>query len=144
MLVERCEQIDRFKKTQYFVTHLLVDDRGKMIDAVSENFADKKEAEQLASACNGNTATVSSLERKAKTAAPPKLYDLTSLQRDANRLLGLTAAKTLNCAQALYENLFPNSQKGHNPYKFRPFGKSHPAYPGRKPEHQLGLSFHSV
>ena len=103
MLVERCEQIDRFKKTQYFVTHLLVDDRGKMIDAVSENFADKKEAEQLASACNGKTATVSSLERKAKTAAPPKLYDLTSLQRDANRLLGLTAAKTLNCAQALYE-----------------------------------------
>jgi DNA topoisomerase-3 len=54
--------------------------------------------------CEGRNALVTSLDRQTKTAAPPKLYDLTTLQRDANRLFGYTAAKTLECAQALYEN----------------------------------------
>ena len=103
LLVERGEQIDHFQKTQYFVTHLLVESRGKTIDAVSEHFADKKEADRLADTCNGCTAAVSAIERDVKTAAPPKLYDLTSLQRDANRLLGFTASRTLDCAQTLYE-----------------------------------------
>ena len=54
-------------------------------------------------ACDGKTAVVRSVERQKKTAAPPKLYDLTTLQREANRLFGFTAAQTLEYAQSLYE-----------------------------------------
>ena len=104
MLVERGNQIDNFEKEQYFITHLLVDSMGKTIDAVSEHFTDREEANRLTGICNGRAATVPSIERRTKTVRPPKLYDLTTLQRDANRLFGLTAGTTLLCAQALYES----------------------------------------
>ena len=76
----------------------------EIIDAVSEHFTDREEANRLAGICNGRAATVPSIERRTKTVRPPKLYDLTTLQRDANRLFGLTAGTTLRCAQALYES----------------------------------------
>ena len=104
MLVDRENEIANFHKQQYFMTHLLVESMGKTIDAVSERFTDQEEANRLAGICRGRMATVPSIERQNKTAAPPKLYDLTTLQRDANRLFGYTAAKTLACAQSLYEN----------------------------------------
>lgn len=104
MLVKRGEEISGFQKKQYFITHLLVDSMGHRIDAVSEHFEDREEANRLAGTCRGRTVTVPTIERQTKTVAPPKLYDLTSLQRDANRLFGLSASKTLACAQALYEN----------------------------------------
>lgn len=104
MLVKRGEEIDNFQKTQYFVTHLLLNSTGHTIDAVSEQFMDREEANRLAGTCSGRIATVPSIERNTKTVAPPKLYDLTSLQRDANRLFGFSASKTLSCAQNLYEN----------------------------------------
>lgn len=104
MLVDRENEIGNFEKQQYFMTHLLVESMGKTIDAVSEHFTDRKEANRLAGMCRGRMATVPSIERQTKTVAPPKLYDLTTLQRDANRLFGFTAAKTLECAQNLYEN----------------------------------------
>ena len=104
MLVERGNKIDNFEKEQYFITHLLVDSMGNTIDAVSEHFTDREEANRLAGICNGRAATVPSIERRTKTVRPPKLYDLTTLQRDANRLFGLTAGTTLRCAQALYES----------------------------------------
>ena len=63
----------------------------------------RKAAEQLCAACDGKTAVVRSVERKQKTAQPPRLYDLTTLQRDGNRLLGYTAQQVLDYAQALYE-----------------------------------------
>ncbi len=104
MLVDRCSQIDHFEKTQYYVTHLLVDNLGKTIDAVSEHFTEQEEANRLAGICKGRMATIPSIERQTNTIAPPKLYDLTTLQRDANRLFGMTAGTTLQCAQTLYEN----------------------------------------
>ena len=81
-----------------------MESQGKTIDAVSEHFTSREEANRLAGTCEGRNAFVTTLDRQTKTAAPPKLYDLTTLQRDANRLFGYTAAKTLECAQTLYEN----------------------------------------
>ena len=104
MLVKRGDEITGFQKTQYFITHLMVDSMGHTIDAVSEHFQDREEANRLAGICNTRVASVSSLDRQTRTAAAPKLYDLTSLQRDANRLFGMSASKTLSCAQNLYEN----------------------------------------
>ena len=64
---------------------------------------EKAAAEQLKSACQGGTATIKRVERKDKSEKPPALYDLTTLQRDANRLLGYTAQQTLDYLQNLYE-----------------------------------------
>ena len=57
----------------------------------------------LVSSCNGNTAVISSVKSEVKTVNPPKLYDLTSLQREANKAYGYTAQQTLDCVQSLYE-----------------------------------------
>ena len=62
-----------------------------------------EEAENICAACDGSNATILTVEKKEKTEAPPKLYDLTTLQRNANRLLGYTAQQTLDYAQSLYE-----------------------------------------
>ena len=104
MLADREDAIANFHKEQYFITHLQAESQGKPLDAVSEHFLSREEANRLAGTCEGRSALVTSLDRQTKTTAPPKLYDLTTLQRDANRLFGYTAAKTLECAQSLYEN----------------------------------------
>lgn len=100
MLVEREEAIDGFQKEQYFLVHLIKDG----LNAVSDKIKDRSEAEALAQACCGKDATVMFVEQEQKTVSPPRLYDLTSLQRDANRLFGFTASQTLESAQALYES----------------------------------------
>ena len=64
---------------------------------------DRKDADGIANACKGKTATIKSVERKEKTEKAPALYDLTALQRDANRILGYTAQQTLDYLQTLYE-----------------------------------------
>lgn len=71
--------------------------------AHTERMADKAEAERIQQLCNLKTAVVKSIETKRKSEKPPKLYDLTSLQRDANRLFGYSAQQTLVYAQTLYE-----------------------------------------
>jgi len=72
--------------------------------ASSKRFAQKEDAELLLSKCRKEgRATVQKMERKEKSESPPQLYDLTALQRDANRLLGFTAQQTLDYAQSLYE-----------------------------------------
>ena len=72
--------------------------------ASSRRFAQKADAEPLLSKCRKEgRVTVQKMERKEKSESPPQLYDLTALQRDANRLLGFTAQQTLNYAQSLYE-----------------------------------------
>ena len=68
-----------------------------------ERMADKAAAEQLKEACRGAAVTIKKVERKEKSEKPPALYDLTTLQRDANRLLGFTAQQTLDYLQSLYE-----------------------------------------
>ncbi len=67
------------------------------------HIADKQEAEHIAAEVRGKTGEVITAETNRKHELPPQLYDLTSLQRDANRLLGFTADKTLKVAQSLYE-----------------------------------------
>ena len=68
-----------------------------------ERMADKAAAQQLKTACQGAAAMVKKVERKDKSEKSPALYDLTTLQRDANRLLGYTAQQTLDYLQNLYE-----------------------------------------
>ena len=98
LVVERETAIDSFKKEKFYTVEL---DCG--FSAVSDRIADKNAAEKLKADCAGQPATIRSVEKKQRTASPPKLYDLTSLQRDGNRLFGYTAQQMLDYAQALYE-----------------------------------------
>ena len=70
---------------------------------MSEKFTDSAEAEQAATMCKGEAVTCTSVTKEQKKEQPPKLYDLTTLQREANRLFGYTAKQTLDYAQSLYE-----------------------------------------
>ena len=99
MLVDRGEAISHFKKEKYY--HVRLDLSGA--EAASERISDKSRADALKAACEAGTAVCVSLTKEKKTAAPPKLFDLTSLQRDANKIYGYTAKQTLDLAQTLYE-----------------------------------------
>ena len=95
LVVERENAIEGFKKEKFYVVEL---DCG--FPAASDRLQERKAADKLQAACTGQTAAVRSVE---KSTQPPKLYDLTSLQRDGNRLMGYTAQQVLDYAQALYE-----------------------------------------
>ena len=99
MLADREAAIQGFKKEPYFIVHILCGD----LEAVSGRIGDGKEAEDTAEACMGGQARVDSVEKEKKSTAPPKLYDLTTLQRDANRIFAFTAKQTLEYVQSLYE-----------------------------------------
>ena len=99
MLVDRGEAISHFKKEKYY--HVRLDLSGA--EAASERISDKSRADALKAACEAGTAVCVSLTKEKKTAAPPKLFDLTSLQREANKIYGYTAKQTLDLAQTLYE-----------------------------------------
>ena len=99
MLVDRDAAITTFKKEKYYHVHLSLSGA----EAASEKLSDRSEADRLKAACEASKAVCTSLVKEKKTAAPPKLFDLTSLQREANRLFGYTAKQTLDLAQALYE-----------------------------------------
>ncbi|MDD3228621.1 MAG: DNA topoisomerase 3 [Oscillospiraceae bacterium] len=99
LLVQREAEIGAFKPEPFYTVNLCYNG----FDAASEKYKDKTEADTIAAACKGQAASVTSVERKEKTEKAPALYDLTTLQRDANRLLGYTAQQTLDYLQALYE-----------------------------------------
>ena len=99
MLVEQEQKISQFQKEKYYVLRLEVNGA----EAVSEKFSNSAEAELAAAACKGAAVICTSVTREQKKEQPPKLYDLTTLQREANRLLGYTAKQTLDYAQSLYE-----------------------------------------
>ncbi len=99
MLVDRGEAISHFKKEKYY--HVRLGFSGA--EAASERISDKKKADGLKAACEAAQAVCVSLTKERKTAAPPKLFDLTSLQREANKIYGYTAKQTLDLAQTLYE-----------------------------------------
>ena len=99
MLVDRGEAISHFKKEKYY--HVRLDLSGA--EAVNERISDREKADALKAACEAETAVCVSLTKEKKTAAPPKLFDLTSLQREANKIYGYTAKQTLDLAQTLYE-----------------------------------------
>ncbi len=99
MLVDRDAAITTFKKEKYY--HVRLDLSGA--EAASEKLSNRSEADSLKAACEASKAVCTSLVKEKKTAAPPKLFDLTSLQREANRIFGYTAKQTLDLAQSLYE-----------------------------------------
>ena len=101
MTVVREAAIAAFVPEKFYTVALTLADGGT---ASSKRFAQKADAELLLSKCRKEErVTVQKMERKEKSENPPQLYDLTALQRDANRLLGFTAQQTLNYAQSLYE-----------------------------------------
>ena len=99
LLAEREAAIEHFKKEKFYTVEL--DAQG--LRASSGKFNSKTDAEKLRSACLGKTAVVQSIAKKDKTERPPKLYDLTTLQREANRLFDYTAQQALDYLQSLYE-----------------------------------------
>ena len=103
MLTERETAIEHFKPETFYTVKL---DLGNGMTASSERFPDLDKARALANACSRSNAVVKRIEHKKRTENPPMLYDLTTLQRDANRLFGFTAQQTLEYAQALYEKQF--------------------------------------
>ena len=99
LLTDREAAIASFQKEKFYTVEL---DYGTF-RAVSERLSSKTDATRLRAACVGKIAVVRAVERKERTERPPKLYDLTTLQREANRLFGYTAQQTLDYAQLLYE-----------------------------------------
>lgn len=99
MLVQREAEITVFVKEPFYTPEIALG----AFDASGEKRKDRAAAEAICAACTGKTAVAVSVKRQEKSAAPPKLYDLTTLQREANRLFGFTAQQTLDYAQSLYE-----------------------------------------
>ena len=99
MLVEREGKISTFHKEKYFNVHISKDN----LTADLEKVKTEEEAKAVAAACDKKQAVVSSLKKETKTVNPPRLYDLTTLQREANRYYGFTAQQTLDLVQSLYE-----------------------------------------
>ena len=99
MIVQRESEIAAFQKEPFYTVTIAFDG----ITAESERFPRKTDAQRLREKVLGKTAIVQSVTHKEKKEKPPKLFDLTLLQREANRLLGYTAQQTLDYAQALYE-----------------------------------------
>ena len=99
MLVDRDVAISTFKKEKYYHVRLLLSGA----EAASDRLSSAGDAETLKAACEASRAVCTSLVKERKTTAPPKLFDLTSLQREANKIYGYTAKQTLDLAQALYE-----------------------------------------
>lgn len=99
MLVEREGKISTFQKEKYFNVHIGKDN----LTADLEKVKTEGEAKAIAAACDKKQAVVSYLKKETKTVNPPKLYDLTTLQREANRYYGFTAQQTLDLVQSLYE-----------------------------------------
>ena len=99
MLVEREGKISTFHKEKYFNVHISKDH----LTADLEKVKTEDEAKAIAAACDKKQAVVSYLKKETKTVNPPKLYDLTTLQREANRYYGFTAQQSLDLVQSLYE-----------------------------------------
>jgi len=104
MIVEREQKIAGFTKEPFYVVDIMGDVpmNGK-IKAEREKIKDKATAEAIRADCDGKTAVVKSVQRQEKSVSAPKLYDLTTLQREANRQFGYTATQTLSAVQNLYE-----------------------------------------
>ena len=99
MLVDRDAKILRFQKEKYYTVGI----QSGSLKADSGRIADAETANSLKEKCTGANAVCTSIRREKKAEQPPKLYDLTTLQREANRLFGFTAKQTLDYAQQLYE-----------------------------------------
>lgn len=99
LVVQREADIKAFQSTPFYVPEIAC---GGFV-ASGEKLKDQSEAETIRQACNGKDAVVRKIEKQKKTILPPRLYDLTTLQRECNRLFGFTAQQTLDYLQSLYE-----------------------------------------
>jgi len=99
MIVEREQKIRDFVKEPFYTVEI----EGAGFAADREKLKDKTQAEAIRAACDGKTAIIQSVEKHEKSTQAPKLYDLTTLQREANKMFGYTAKQTLEVAQKLYE-----------------------------------------
>lgn len=99
MAVEREAEIAAFQPEIFYSVEIQCGD----LKLTSERMADKKAADDLAAVCANASVTIQQVERQEKSEKPPLLYDLTALQREANRRFGYTAQQTLDYLQALYE-----------------------------------------
>ncbi|MDO5022751.1 MAG: DNA topoisomerase 3 [Eubacteriales bacterium] len=111
ILVKRKEEIANFVKEEYYTVQVDYGDfTGTWFDIdseddrVSQRIKDQATAKAIVKKVSGKEAETISLTKENKRELPPLLYDLTSLQRDANKMLGFTAKKTLSLAQSLYES----------------------------------------
>lgn len=99
LIVQREAEIEAFQPEPFYTVALELPG----FTAVGARMKDKAAAKEVKNACQGGSAVVKQAQRKEKSEKPPALYDLTTLQRDANRLLGFTAQQTLDYLQNLYE-----------------------------------------
>lgn len=99
MIVDRSHKVTHFIKEKFYTVDLYCGD----FIASSERIDDHQMANSLSALCSGKSAVIAEIKREKKTSSPPKLYDLTTLQREANRLCGYTAQQTLDYTQSLYE-----------------------------------------
>lgn len=102
MICERDAAISVFKPEPFYTVHLTCNG----FSLIGEKLRDKAQANAILTACDGQDVVIESVEQKEKSEKPPKLYDLTTLQREANKLLGFTAEQTLQYAQSLYEKKY--------------------------------------
>lgn len=120
MLVDRDAKILRFQKEKYYTVGI----QSGSLKAGSGRIASMDEADTLRQACAGASAICSSVKREKKTEQPPKLYDLTTLQREANRLFGFTAKQTLDYAQQLYEKKLLTYPRTNSQYLTEDMGQT--------------------
>lgn len=99
MIVKRDNEVRHFVKQKFFTADIACDG----FTLSSERIDDEAKADSLISSCVGKPVTVKAVNREVKTVNAPKLYDLTTLQREANKLYGYTAQQTLDYTQSLYE-----------------------------------------
>ncbi len=158
ILVKRWHEIADFKPEEYFtVTADFGDYTGQWFDETAEDekkaarIQTREQADEIAKAVKGKAARVKSVAAEEKKELPPQLYDLTSLQREANRKLGFTADKTLKIAQDLYEKwkaiTYPRTDSRYLPMdmiprvkqtlqklpgEYRPFAENIPCKEGGK------------
>ena len=99
LLVQRETDIQAFTSKPFYVPEITCGG----FTASGEKLSGKNEAEKIRRDCDGQGALVLSVEKQVKTVQPPRLYDLTTLQRECNRIYGYTAQQTLDYVQSLYE-----------------------------------------
>ena len=120
MIVDRNQKIKEFTKEKYYMAHIKFDD----MDAVTEHFQKKEDADKVAAECQERMCEVEKDDVKEKTVRPPKLYDLTTLQREANRMFGYTAQQTLDAVQEMYEQKLVTYPRTDSQYLTDEMGES--------------------
>mgnify|MGYP000759683393 CR=1 FL=1 len=120
MIVDRNQKIKEFTKEKYYMAHIKFDET----DAVAEHFQKKEDADKVAAECQERMCEVEKDDVKEKTVRPPKLYDLTTLQREANRMFGYTAQQTLDAVQEMYEQKLVTYPRTDSQYLTDEMGES--------------------